>query len=306
MSLTLLYRSKKVQFVYSLKKRQLVAALVLCAGLVFIAARSVHTESDHQQRIAYTQSGLIQQRQDVEELKEVTEQQLTGMLLKLGEMQSQVQRLNALGSRLVRQAKLDPGEFSFDKLPPVGGPSHEMADVQLGANGDVLNSIESMLAELDNKHQQLEVLESLMMSHHIDDQSYLAGRPVRSGWLSSYYGIRKDPFNGLPAMHKGLDFAGKEGDKVISTGAGIVIWAGERYGYGNLVEIDHGDGLTTRYGHNKSLTVKIGDVVTKGQTVGLMGSTGRSTGAHVHYEVLRNGVQQDPLSFVSRKGRTAS
>jgi len=128
----------------------------------------------------------------------------------------------------------------------------------------------------------------------------LAGRPVSKGWLSSYYGIRKDPFNGRPAMHKGVDFAGKTGSGVIATGAGIVTWSGVRSGYGNLVEIDHGNGLRTRYGHAASLNVEVGDVVTKGQVVALMGSTGRSTGAHVHYEVLKNGQQIDPLPFVYR------
>ena len=129
----------------------------------------------------------------------------------------------------------------------------------------------------------------------------LEGKPISSGWLSSYYGIRKDPFNGLPAMHKGLDFAGKEGEPVLATGAGIITWSGSRYGYGNLVEIDHGDGLITRYGHNKEVNVKIGEVVTKGQTIAEMGNTGRSTGAHVHYEVIRNGKNQDPLPYVYRK-----
>jgi murein DD-endopeptidase MepM/ murein hydrolase activator NlpD len=102
-------------------------------------------------------------------------------------------------------------------------------------------------------------------------------------------------------MHKGLDFAGKEGEPVVATGAGIITWSGSRYGYGELVEIDHGDGLVTRYGHNKQLNVKIGDVVTKGQTIAEMGNTGRSTGAHVHYEVIRKGKQQDPLPYVYRK-----
>jgi murein DD-endopeptidase MepM/ murein hydrolase activator NlpD len=113
--------------------------------------------------------------------------------------------------------------------------------------------------------------------------------------------MRKDPFSGLPAMHKGLDFGGSEGSPVIATGAGMVTWAGPRYGYGNLVEVDHGDGLVTRYGHSKSIHVKVGDVVTKGQQIADMGTTGRSTGPHVHYEVLKNGVQIDPLQFVYRK-----
>jgi murein DD-endopeptidase MepM/ murein hydrolase activator NlpD len=147
----------------------------------------------------------------------------------------------------------------------------------------------------------LTALESILLNHHIDEQRYLTGKPIEAGWLSSYYGVRKDPFSGLPAMHKGVDFAGKEGTKVIATAAGVVTWSGQRYGYGNLVEINHGDGLMTRYGHNKQLSVKIGDVVTKGQKIALMGNTGRSTGAHVHYEVIRNGLQQDPLPYVYRK-----
>jgi murein DD-endopeptidase MepM/ murein hydrolase activator NlpD len=113
--------------------------------------------------------------------------------------------------------------------------------------------------------------------------------------------MRADPFTGKPTMHKGLDFAGKEGDNVVATAAGIVTWAGDRYGYGQLVEIDHGDGFITRYGHNDGLTVSIGDVVTKGQPIAKMGNTGRSTGVHVHYEVIRNGRQVDPLPYVYKK-----
>jgi murein DD-endopeptidase MepM/ murein hydrolase activator NlpD len=159
----------------------------------------------------------------------------------------------------------------------------------------------SMIEKIQNKAQELTALESIMLSHHIEDESRLEGKPISTGWLSSYYGIRKDPFNGLPSMHKGLDFAGKEGEPVLATGAGIITWSGSRYGYGNLVEIDHGDGLVTRYGHNRAVNVKIGDVVTKGQTIAELGNTGRSTGAHVHYEVIHKGKQQDPLPYVYRK-----
>lgn len=105
----------------------------------------------------------------------------------------------------------------------------------------------------------------------------------------------------MPAMHKGLDFAGEEGADVVATGAGVVTWADSRFGYGNLVEIDHGDGIVTRYGHNKTLLVKTGDIVAKGQVISKMGSTGRSTGPHVHYEVLKHGKQIDPLPYVYRK-----
>ena len=125
------------------------------------------------------------------------------------------------------------------------------------------------------------MLESLAFGHHIENNRYLSGRPISKGWLSSYYGMRKDPFSGRPAMHKGVDFAGKEDAEIIATGSGVVTWSGKRYGYGQLIEIDHGEGLKTRYGHNKNLLVAVGDVIDKGQVIARMGSTGRSTGPHV-------------------------
>lgn len=303
MSFTILYRSKKFRFIYSLSRRQLVAASVFVLGLVFVAGRSTHTVSDAQARIDFTQSGLIAQREEVEALKQNTEQQLTGMMLKLGELQSRIQRLDALGEKIADEADLDASEFNMSSLPAVGGPTSESIELEIASSEDVLHQIDVMLSSLDDKTQQLEALESILLQHDVSDESFISGRPIRSGWLSSYYGVRKDPFNGLPAMHKGLDFAGKQGAEVVATGAGIITWSGERYGYGNLVEIEHGDGFVTRYGHNKSLHVKIGDVVTKGQKIAAMGSTGRSTGAHVHYEVLRHGKQVDPLKYVYREGR---
>ncbi|GAB3011471.1 M23 family metallopeptidase [Bowmanella dokdonensis] len=303
MSLTLVIRSQKVRLRYSLSKRQLVAALVLTLGLLLVAGRSTQDPAEARERIAYTQTGLIKQKQEVEQLKETTQQQLTGMMVKLGEMQGQLHRLNALGERLAREADLNSEEFNFSELPAIGGPAQELVDLDLQDGQDVLGRIEQMLVQLDSKTKQLDALESVLLNHHIEAQSYLAGRPVNSGWLSSYYGVRKDPFSGMPAMHKGLDFAGQEGDDVVATGAGLVTWAGERYGYGNLVEIEHGNGLVTRYGHNQELEVKVGDVVTKGQVIAVMGSTGRSTGAHVHYEVMRHGKQIDPLPFVYRKSQ---
>jgi murein DD-endopeptidase MepM/ murein hydrolase activator NlpD len=299
MSLTVLYRSKRGRFFYSLSKQQLGLVLIAICGLFLISSRSTQSPSDDLSRITYAKSGFKQQSREVESLKLSTEQRLTGILLKLADMQSQMQGLEALGARLVEEANLNPEEFSFNQTPSMGGPNMS-TDLDIPSSNALLSKIDVMLDQIQNKTQQLNALESIMLNHHINEQSRLAGRPVESGWLSSYYGIRKDPFSGMPGMHKGLDFAGKEDDPVTSTGAGLVVWAGERYGYGNLVEIDHGDGLVTRYGHNKQLNVRIGDVVTKGQHIALMGSTGRSTGPHVHYEVLRKGKQQDPLPFVYR------
>ena len=251
-------------------------------------------------RVTLTQQSLQDQQAQVEALREDAQEKLTGMIIKLGDMQAQIRRLDALGEKLAERANLPVEEFGFGAEPAVGGPTTELASYLVESSDDVIIGMNELLADLENKSMQLNALESILMSHHVDEQSYLAGRPVTAGWLSSYYGIRKDPFSGQPAMHNGLDFAGTEGDPVVATGAGLVTWSGERYGYGNLIEIDHGDGLVTRYGHNKEIKVALGDVVTKGQHIGIMGSTGRSTGAHVHYEVLRNGIQQDPLPYVSR------
>jgi murein DD-endopeptidase MepM/ murein hydrolase activator NlpD len=301
MSFTLLLRSKKLRFVYNVQKRDLLFLVIIFTLLAAWASNTRISKSDIDTAIVRTtQNDLTQQAQELLQIKTETEEKLTGMVLKLAEIQSQMQRLNALGSRLVDQANLAPEEFQFDELPALGGPSHE-TNIDLPTSDYILDDISSMLASIEDKQQQLRALESIMMNHHIDEQSYLTGRPISKGWLSSYYGIRKDPFSGLPAMHKGLDFAGKEGSDVVATGAGLIVWSGPRYGYGQLIEIDHGDGLTTRYGHNKTIKVNVGDVVTKGDVIGEMGRTGRATGAHVHYEVLRNGKQLDPLPFVSRK-----
>lgn len=302
MTFTLLFRSKKTHFVYNVRRRDiLIFAFLVLSGIAATIWHGANRPNVHLALVNQTQSGITAQQAQIEALKSETEQNLTGMILKLAELQSQMQRVNALGARLVSQSDLDANEFEFSELPAIGGPSHD-AEIDIHENLQVLSQMDTMLAELENKSQQLNALESILLSRHIDEQSYLAGRPIMSsGWLSSHYGIRKDPFSGLPAMHKGLDFAGRIGDPVVATGAGLVTWAGDRYGYGKLVEVDHGDGLVTRYGHHKDLLVKVGDVVTKGQTIGLMGKSGRATGAHVHYEVLRNGKQTDPLPYVYRK-----
>ena len=129
-----------------------------------------------------------------------------------------------------------------------------------------------------------------------------SGRPISKGWISSYFGKRTDPFSGKIERHKGMDFAGKAGSKISSVSAGVVTWASSRYGYGNLVEINHGHGYSTRYGHNAEILVEVGDTVEKGQAISLMGSTGRSTGPHVHFEVLLNDRQVDPIRFVQSQG----
>ncbi len=233
---------------------------------------------------------IIQTRRDAQS-------DLDALAAHIGRMQANVTRLNALGQRLVVIAKLDSDEFDFENAPAYGGPDEPDAGNTLD-----LNVVLSDLSEqLQSREQQLSLLEDVMMRSELMKEARPTGRPISKGWISSYYGMRNDPFSGKLEMHKGMDFAGKKGSEVVAVASGVVTWSGERYGYGNLVEINHGNGYVTRYGHNEEIIVKVGDSVERGQTISKMGSTGRSTGPHVHFEVLLNDRQVDPIRFVQSK-----
>jgi murein DD-endopeptidase MepM/ murein hydrolase activator NlpD len=189
-------------------------------------------------------------------------QQVTALTIKLAELQSQVLRLNALGDRVADQAHIPDKEFNLTEQPPAGGPMETTSSSQGKTIAELIVDINSLEEQLVVEEKQLKLLESVSLGHYIENTSYLSGRPITKGWLSSYFGVRKDPFSGRPAMHKGVDFAGKENTPIIATAAGVVSWASERYGYGQLIEIDHGKGIKTRYGHNKTILVEVGDVVT--------------------------------------------
>jgi len=298
MSLTLLYRGKNVRFSMQLTKLHwlsAVCAFALISGLIvhLIASNKLQPSGEKYQVLSQVNSAPV----------EAKEQKIIALTIKLAELQSQVLRLNALGDRLADDANIPEKEFNFQQLPASGGPVSSAIPVNDKTLEQLFLEIEQFESKINHEEKQLQMLESLTFGHHIQNNAYLSGRPITKGWLSSYYGVRKDPFNGKPTMHKGVDFAGKEDTGIIATASGVVTWASKRYGYGQLIEINHGDGLATRYGHNKSLLVNVGDVVNKGQIIARMGSTGRSTGPHVHYEILRNNKQINPIKFVYRKGK---
>lgn len=300
MSLTLLYRGKNVRFLMKLNKLHWVSAALAFALISGVVIHLLLSSEAQPETPLYTFTDT--KALDESALNEKS-QQVTALTIKLAELQSQVLRLNALGDRLAEEANIPENEFNFTELPPSGGPMIQSQPIESIPLIELLNEVERLGGELSLKEKQLKLLESVTLGHHIENTSYLSGRPILKGWLSSYFGVRKDPFNGRPAMHKGVDFAGKEDAPIIATAAGVVTWASERYGYGNLIEIDHGKGIKTRYGHNKKILVNVGDVVNKGQAIAKMGSTGRSTGPHVHYEILRNNKQIDPVKYVYRKAK---
>lgn len=248
------------------------------------------------------QETLAEQRQEIDRSKRVAEAKLSAMTVRMAQLQARLQRVDALGERLTKAANLDTGEFDFSQVPAIGGPEDFSESINFEPPS-FLDVFDDISAQLDSRQQQLDTLQALMSNRKIQDDVFLAGRPIKKGWMSSRYGRRTDPFNGKLSWHKGVDFAGQEDSEIISVAAGVVVWSGKRSGYGNMVEVNHGNGLATRYGHNKVNNVKVGDVVKKGQTIALMGSSGRSTGPHVHFEVYKNGRPVDPASYIKRTPR---
>lgn len=237
------------------------------------------------------------QRNAVETARQQAQSYVDALALRTGQLQAQVMRLNALGQRLTKMANLDQGEFDFDQPPAQGGPETP-ADGTSQNVGDLLQAMDQLAQQLSDREQQLGALETMMLHSNLQRQVYPAGRPITKGWLSSYYGKRADPFTGKSEHHKGIDFAGAMGSGIVAVAAGVVTWSGDRYGYGNMVEIDHGNGYVTRYGHNKENLVQVGDRVAKGQKIALMGSSGRSTGPHVHFEVMLHGQVVNPEKYI--------
>lgn len=239
----------------------------------------------------------VEQQSQVKEAVRQSRNAINALNSKVAEIQAKAIRVDALGKRLVALARLDKGEFDFDNVPAQGGPPGPMLaeDVELA---DFIKSLERLSVHLDDRVDQLSVLETLNINALLKNEAIPAGRPVRSGWLSSPFGNRSDPFTGKQAKHQGVDFAGKRGSDILVVAGGIVTWSGERYGYGKMVEVDHGNGYVTRYGHNEENLVGAGATVKKGQIIALMGSSGRSTGPHVHFEVLRHGLPVNPEKYV--------
>jgi len=272
-----------------------VSASLLIGGFRF----GVNTEvSNKLEEVAELRSLILLQQAEIARVREASLSNLDALTLRLGRMQAQMLRLDALGARLVAQADLDPAEFNFDIAPPVGGPG-EAVSLSSSTVPDFLNLVEELDRTAADRAAKLSSLERLLMNRKLRARIVPSGNAVAKGLISSKFGKRIDPFTGKQEDHKGIDIAGKEGAEILAVGDGIVTWSGKRSGYGNLVEINHGKGYVTRYGHNKKNLVKEGDTVSKGQVIARMGSTGRSTGPHVHVEVLHNDSRVNPAKYLN-------
>ena len=236
----------------------------------------------------------------VDSTRRTLQQNIDALALRIGQMNAHVVRLDALGTRLTQMAGLKDGEFDFTTAPSLGGPEEPLADTEAMQINGVVGALDVLDEQLDDRGRQLTVLEDLMLNRKLRDEVRPEGRPVTAGYVSSQFGSRTDPFTGRRAFHKGVDFAGREGAEVVAVASGVVIWSGERYGYGQLVEINHGNGYVTRYAHNVDNLVAVGDTVRRGQVIARMGDTGRATGPNLHFEVLLNDKPVDPLTYIGQ------
>jgi len=251
---------------------------------------------DNQALIDEWQDDVRRQQIQLAHIREEADADIDALSSRIGQLQAHVMRIDALGRKLVKMASIDKTEFDFDSAPALGGP--ETDSNRVFEQDELSQAIDQLGLQLHKRENQLVVMEDLVLNKNLQKEVEPSGRPITKGWLSSYFGMRTHPISGRREMHKGIDFAGKMGGPVIAVAKGVVTYAGKRYSYGHLVEIAHGNGYSTRYAHNSRLLVSVGDTVEKGFQIAEIGSSGRSTGPHVHFEVLKNGVEVNPVRFI--------
>lgn len=224
---------------------------------------------------------------------------LAAMAMRLGEMQAQLMRLDALGERVQGLAGVKPQEFNFKELPGRGGAEPSSAQQKPLSMDEFQRLLDTMAKDVEHRADYMNVVETTLMNYKVKSRLLPTTQPVNVSYNASGFGWRLDPFTGRNAFHEGIDFAAAVGTPIVAAAGGVVITAEYHHQYGNMLEIDHGNDIITRYAHASRLLVKVGDIVKRGQHVADIGSTGRSTGSHLHFEVLVKGTQQDPHKFLS-------
>lgn len=275
-------------------------ALPAFLGIAAYHAQHMFSAYNADSQLAAQRRELAAQRTAVEETKRNVETHLNALAQRLGQMQAQMMRLNALGTRLTRMAGLDPREFNFSAEAAMGGPEKAVA---VSNSPELVDSLNSLSREIGRQQERLSALENLLLDRKLSAAVTPSGWPVEGGWISSGFGVRADPFNGHQSQHDGVDIASSMGSPVSVVAEGVVSHSGERAGYGLLVEITHESGLITRYAHTSAVLVRVGDRVKKGQAIALVGTSGRSTGPHLHFEVVRNGVSVNPMRYLQQASK---
>lgn len=283
-------------------KYPLLGALGLLLGLSlsFQLGRSTATmPGEFSRAMAGLRLQILEQQREVDRLTQDNRSNINALAARLAELQAASTRLDALGERLTQMGQLTLDEFDFSQPAAVGGPADPTTLVAT-TETELRDSAAALGEKLRRQAEQLDALQYLMLNRQMDDDLTPSGWPVNKGWISSRYGERTDPFTGQKARHEGLDFVGPRGSDVLSVAAGVVVWADARSGYGQVVEIDHGNGYVTRYAHCDSVEVEPGTQVSAGQLIAKLGKTGRASTPHVHFEVLQNGAPINPANFVGQ------
>ncbi|MGH8635733.1 MAG: M23 family metallopeptidase [Burkholderiales bacterium] len=240
-------------------------------------------------------------REDSERTQAYVRDNLDAMATRLGELQAQILRLDTLGERVARLAGFKPQDFLFEMPPARGGAVSQLPSDPLSFT-ELARRLDFLAREVDERGDSLGLLDSLLTADNVKKQLAPSVLPIRAGTYTSDFGWRLDPFNGRRAFHDGVDFMAKHGTPILAAAAGVVIASEYHPQYGNMIEVDHGNGLVTRYAHCSKRLARVGGVVMKGMTIGEVGSTGRVTGPHLHFEVIHHGVPQNPARFLRLSG----
>jgi murein DD-endopeptidase MepM/ murein hydrolase activator NlpD len=240
---------------------------------------------------------LSAQEAEAERSRAFVQQNLNAMAVKVGEMQAQLTRLDALGERLSALAGVK--EFRFNEAPGLGGAAPTLMPPQNLSLADFSEKLTVLSRQVENRNDMLGVLEAQLFEQAVKKKMIPTIMPVKAPYNASSFGRRIDPFNGQWAMHEGIDFIAEYGSPIVAAAGGVVIFAGFHPQYGYMIDIDHGNDLVTRYAHTSKIVVREGDLVQRGRKIGEVGTTGRSTGPHLHFEVRFRGAAQNPLKFLT-------
>ena len=294
----------------TLTLRHLIGAAFFALTLVFVGTAGLYWVSLRyatELRIPAIQQIVLQANQaDAERGRAFVQENLNAMAVKLGEMQAQLARLDALGERLSSLAGFRPQDFRFSEAPGLGGASPTLLPPQNLSLADFSDKLSMLERDVETRNDLLSVLEAQLFEQAVKKKRIPTMLPVSAPYNASAFGRRVDPFTGQWAMHEGIDFLAEKGSPVAAAADGVVIFAGFHPQYGYMVDIDHGNDLVTRYAHQSKLVVKEGEVVQRGRKLGEVGSTGRSTGPHLHFEVRYRGAAQNPMKFLLSKSQSAA
>ena len=269
------------------------------ATAFFLGRETAEVSGGLERGVAQLRLQIQLQQRDVGRLLQENYSNINALTARVAELQASSTRIDALGERVAQMGQLTLDEFDFNQPVAVGGPADP--DSLTPSSEAELKAAVGLLGEkLRRQASQLDALQSLMANRQMENELTPTGWPVLKGYISSRYGQRIDPFSGRNSSHHGVDFVGQRGSDVVSVANGVVVWAGNRSGYGRTIEIDHGNGYQTRYAHNESLVVEPGEQVTAGQVIAKLGSSGRASAPHVHFEVLQDGRSVNPAKFVGQ------